>query len=961
MKANTIVLLILSLIFSTQFVRGGEVTIPDIKKAPHPRILLTDSGKEQLVKNISNDPVWGVLQQNTLAACDHLLTTLPLERKMEGIRLLGTSREALYRIFMLSYAYRTTGSNKYAERAKAELLAVSQYQDWNPIHFLDVAEMTMAVSIGYDWLYDTLDKESRKIIKDAILEKGINPSLDSKYNAFLERENNWNQVCNTAMAYGAIAIMEDQPKLAKEIIKRSVESIRKPMKRYGPDGAYPEGYGYWHYGTTYNVMLLALLEQIYGTDFGLSDILGFTKSAYYIMHMISPTLQPFNFGDSDSGLRLNTSMFWFAKKMNDPALINYEVNYLLNLKKYNYEQYSRMLPSIFIFGHNFKLDKVDTDRLPLTFVARNETPVSLMRTAWGTKDAIYVGIKGGLPSDNTHNHLDQGSFVMDALGVRWAIDLGPQDYGSLEKHGLSIWDNTQNSQRWTIFRYNNYAHNVFSVNHKLFDVKGRAEIKSHKNTPKLKETTVDLSALYDGQLAYASRYIAIVNEEYVEIKDEVRTNAEPADLTWRMLTKAKVKAVGGGFFLVQDGKSLFVSVPAGAEPFVMPATPTSDFDAPNPGVSIIGYKMKLAPKTTQTLTVRLFPQSTEKTLEICNRVADWQIRNQPLVKHHAVDWTNGAWYKGLSEWGKETNNEIYFDFLKAQGERHGYNVYYRPYHADDVCVSQMYLDLYKRYGDKDFIAHTIERLDYVVNNPSKAPLLKTHPKGRDERWSWCDALFMAPPVYAELYSLTGNKKYVDFMDKEFKECTDSLYNKNAKLYFRDGSKIPLCEPNGEKQFWARGNGWVLAGIPLILDNLPENYYNRPYYIDLFKELAEGVLKTQDERGSWHASLLDSDSFPFPENSASAFFCYGMAWGIRNGLLDSETYMEPMLRAWATLCNYVQKDGKIGYIQPVGNDPRPADENTTDVYGVGAFLLAGSEILKLEKSNKHLFHLKTENQ
>lgn len=949
MKANTIILFVLSLIFSVQSV-WGQVVIPD-KKVPHPRILLTEQDKVQLVKNISGDPVWSKLQQNTLEACDQLLTAPLLEHKREGKRLLNISREALYRIFMLSYAYRTTGETKYAERAKAELLKVSQYPDWNPSHFIDAAEMALAVSIGYDWLYNTLDKDSRKIISDAILEKGINPSFDSRYNAFLERANNWNQVCNTAMAYSAVAIMEDQPKLAKDIIKRSVESIRKPMERYGPDGAYPEGYGYWHYGTTYNVMLLALLEQMYGTDFGLSDIPGFTKSPYYIMHMISPTHKPFNFGDCDSEVRLNTSMFWFAKKMNDPALLNYEINYLLNLKKYKYEQYSRMLPSIFLFGHTFKLDQANTDKLPLTFVARNETPVSLMRTAWGTKDAIYVGIKGGTPSDNTHNHIDQGSFIVDALGVRWAIDLGSQDYGTLEAKGLSIWDVTPDSDRWKILRYTNFAHNVFSINDKLFDVKGCAEIKSHKNTPTLKETTLDLSSLYDGQLAYASRYIAIVNNEYIELKDEVRTTADPAHLTWRMLTRAEVKPVGGGFFLIQDGKSLFVSVPAGSEPFVTAANPVNDFDAPNPGVRIIGYKMKLAPKTTQTLTVRLFPQSIEKTQEIGDRVARWQIRNQPFVKHHAVDWTNGAWYKGLSEWAKETNNETYFDFLKAQGERHGYNVYYRPYHADDICVSQMYLDLYSRYGDKDFIAHTVERLDYVVNHPSKAPLVKTHPKGRDERWSWCDALFMAPPVYARMYSLTGNRKYADFMDKEFKECTDSLYNKEAKLYFRDCSKINLREANGEKQLWARGNGWVLAGIPLILDNLPKDYHNRQYYINLFKDLAEGVLRTQDERGSWHASLLDSDSYPLPENSASAFFCYGMAWGIRNGLLDSETYMEPMLRAWATLCNYIHEDGKMGYIQPVGHDPKPADENTTDVYGVGAFLLAGSEILKLEKSIK----------
>ncbi|MDR1089824.1 MAG: DUF4962 domain-containing protein [Prevotella sp.] len=626
MKVNTVILSILCSVFSLQSVYG-KTPIPDIKYPLHPRILLTNNAKDQLIKDISKDSVWRLVQRNSLEACDEIVKSAPLERKLNGIRMLGTSREALYRIFMLSYAYRTTGNGKYAERAKAELLAVSAYENWNPGHFLDVAEMTMAVSIGYDWLYEVLDKGSGKIIKNAILEKGLKPSLDKKYNAFLTRDNNWNQVCNTAMAYGAMAIIEDEPQLAKGIIERSVQSIRKPMKRYGPDGSYPEGYGYWHYGTTYNVMLLALLEQIYGTDFGLSDIQGFTKSAYYIMHMISPGLQPFNFGDSDSGLRLNTSMFWFAKKMNDPALINYEVNYLLNLKKYNYEQYSRMLPSIFVFGHDLKLSEANTSGLPLTFTAKNETPVSLMRTKWGSQDAIFVGIKGGRPADNTHTHLDQGSFVMEAMGVCWAIDLGPQDYNSLEKHGISLWDVSQNSRRWDVFRYNNLAHNVFSINEKYFDVNGQAIIKSHSNTPELKETSLDLSSLYGNQLAYASRYIAIVNEQYVEIKDKIRTNTEPANLTWRMLTKAEVLPVDGGFFLTQSGKSAFVSVPSGTEPFVTPATSENDYNAPNQGVSIIGYKIKLSPGTTQTLAVRIFPQS-EKDIILTSRTGDIETEKE---------------------------------------------------------------------------------------------------------------------------------------------------------------------------------------------------------------------------------------------------------------------------------------------------------------------------------------------
>lgn len=336
--------------------------------------------------------------------------------------------------------------------------------------------------------------------------------------------------------------------------------------------------------------------------------------------------------------------------------------------------------------------------------------------------------------------------------------------------------------------------------------------------------------------------------------------------------------------------------------------------------------------------------------EICNRVADWQIANQPNVIHHDLDWTNGAWYKGLVEWAKLTDNQQYFNFLKAQGEKNEWNVYKRIYHADDICVAQMYIELFNKFGNRNILVPTIERIDYVVANPSTAPLQKSDIKGKDERWSWCDALFMAPPVYAAMYKLTGKKEYVEYMESEFKLCTDSLFDVNEKLYYRDNTKIPLVEPNGAKQFWGRGNGWVFAAIPIILDNLPTDYPNRGYYENIFKEMATAVLRTQDDKGSWHASLLNTETYPMPENSASAFFCYGLAWGMRNGLLDESIYKDATLKAWETLTQYVNKQGRLGYIQPVGNAPKMVDQNSTDVYGVGAFLLAGTEMYQLFANN-----------
>ncbi len=237
---------------------------------PHPRILLFRGEENTLKKNVRANVTWSKVQQAILNESDHLITADPIQRIQIGRRLLDKSREALRRMFFLSYAYRITGNQKYAERGEKELLTIAGFSDWNPSHFLDVAEMTMAMAIGYDWLYDQLSSTSRTAIKGAILKKGLEPSLDSEYNSWLRAEHNWNQVCNAGMTYGAIAIYEDEPVLAKQIINRAIDAIVLPMKEYAPDGGYPEGYGYWGYGTSFNVMFLSAVEKLFVKDFSLS-------------------------------------------------------------------------------------------------------------------------------------------------------------------------------------------------------------------------------------------------------------------------------------------------------------------------------------------------------------------------------------------------------------------------------------------------------------------------------------------------------------------------------------------------------------------------------------------------------------------------------------------------------------------------------------------------------------------
>lgn len=334
--------------------------------------------------------------------------------------------------------------------------------------------------------------------------------------------------------------------------------------------------------------------------------------------------------------------------------------------------------------------------------------------------------------------------------------------------------------------------------------------------------------------------------------------------------------------------------------------------------------------------------------DVCNAVVEWQIANHSSTPYHSLNWTNGALYIGMFKWGDVAGNEACFQFIDSIGEKYNWSMLNRVYHADDICVGQAFIEMYKKYGKGKMLQPVMERAFYVAHHPSDATLSKSDPVGRNDRWSWSDALFMAPPVYAALYALTGEEVYLTYLNNEFKASVDSLYDKDEKLFYRDNLRIPVREPNGAKQFWGRGNGWVFGGLPLVIDNLPDNEPSKGYYVALFQDMAISVLKTQGKNDAWHASLLDPITYPMPENSASAFMCYGLAWGIRNGYLDRETYHPALVRGWNSLVSYVNADGKLGYIQPVGAAPESVDSESTDVYGVGAFLLAGSELYKLDR-------------
>ncbi len=355
-------------------------------------------------------------------------------------------------------------------------------------------------------------------------------------------------------------------------------------------------------------------------------------------------------------------------------------------------------------------------------------------------------------------------------------------------------------------------------------------------------------------------------------------------------------------------------------------------------------------KTAKRFSTDLSQQSIKQVL---GAVASWQIDNFHSVKHHRLDWTNGALYAGMVAWAKVAPEKKYMDWLYKLGRRHAWQPHKRMYHADDVVVSQMYLEMYKeRSADKNsyrILGPTKARLDYVIDKPSKGSLrLDYYDAQTLERWSWCDALFMAPPVYVKMADITGDEKYLEFMDGEFKATYDFLYDQEEHLFFRDHHYFPAIkrEANGEKIFWGRGNGWVMGGLVSMLKDLPKDSKYRPFYEQLYKEVAEKVVRCQGEKGFWHASMLDHGSFPNPETSSSSFFCYALTYGINAGLLDKAKYEPVVTKGWQALVSAVYADGKLGWVQPIGEHPKDVTAEMTEVYGVGAFLLAGTEMLKL---------------
>jgi len=568
----------------------------------HPRLLVLDTDMTRVKQAIENDPVARKWHELLLRDAEKMLKEKPIERVLIGPRLLDKSRTALHRISTLAGLYRLNGDRRFAERVRKEMLAAAAFADWNPKHFLDVAEMTNALAIGYDWLFGYLSAEDRATIRAAIVEKGLKQSLPiyEKQRWWSKCEHNWNQVCNGGMTVGALAIADEEPALAAQIIADGRASIVLAMKTFAPDGGWPEGPGYWNYATSYNGFYLAALKTALGTDFGLKKTPGFAETGFFRIHFTGPAGRTFNYADAGEKAGTAAQMLWFAREFNQPVYAGHE------------RAMAESHPNIFhLLWFDGRGRAPQDDDLPRAAIFRG-VDVAFLRSAWGDPNAIFIGFKGGDNKAN-HSHLDLGSFVLDALGVRWAFDLGGDDYNLPGYFG---------KQRWSYYRLRTESHNTLTLDGENQDPRGAAPLVAFGSTPQRSFAVADMTAAYKSKTTRAHRGIALLDRKQVLVQDELEAT-QPVEVVWNFLTKAKIEANGDRATLTRGRAKLEARIlsPAGAKFEVISANPPPP-QRQQPDVH--NLTVRLPAKTTQTrIAVLLSPAGAAETTPKLEPLETW--------------------------------------------------------------------------------------------------------------------------------------------------------------------------------------------------------------------------------------------------------------------------------------------------------------------------------------------------
>lgn len=583
----------------------------------HPRLLATSQTFEELRARVLRDPVFRTWADELRREANRLLDAEPAPYHIpDGKRLLATCRTVLDRTYTLALIYRLDGDGRYRERLWRELRTAADFQDWNPSHFLDTAEMTHAFAIGYDWMYSAWSDSERSILREAIVKHGLTPGVkcyrgESRYGGWRNSNHNWNQVCNGGLTMGALAIADEEPALAGEIVAAATKSLPRAMASYAPDGAWGEGVGYWRYATNYNVVMLAALESALGSDFGLSHAASFDRTGLFPIHLLSPAGKSFNFADmGEAGAVHGPELFWLARRFGTPLYAAYE------------RRHAEPHPLDLIW-YPTEGAPATTPETPRDIYFR-EAEVVTLRSSWDDPQATFVGFKAGDNKVN-HSHLDIGGFVLDALGVRWAVDLGSDNYNLSNYFG---------SRRWTYYRLRAEGHNTLVLNPSEKadqDPRAATRITRFESTPQDAWAVADLTPAYAEHAVRVNRGIRLLDRRAVLIQDEIECKT-PGELWWFLHTRAEIALADDGraATLEQHGQRLRIRLmePQEARFEVLPAEPLPTSPAPEGQKENRGVR-KLAIHRTDVRDTRIMvlcePVTTapEVALPASTPLANW--------------------------------------------------------------------------------------------------------------------------------------------------------------------------------------------------------------------------------------------------------------------------------------------------------------------------------------------------
>jgi hypothetical protein len=535
----------------------GQTTAPGLQtvQTAHPRLFASDK-KIAAIK----------LQTDNLSQQLLFIIKADAEKRVTAEKIIypndksnmAASRNVQGRIISLAMAYRLFGDKRFLQKAKEELLQLAAIKDWGVGHFLDVGEASLAAGIGFDWLYNDLSEIERKIIADAIKNNALLPSLLVKEtpnnSSWVNGNFNWNPVCHGGLMVGALAIAEREPELSKQIIERGLKYIPIAGDAYSPDGAFAEGPSYWSYGTSFYVLAIEALRTALGTSKGLEKIPGFLKTADYNTQMMGATGEDYNYSDYHIEHGNEPVMLWFAKELSRPDLSKTEVEnintmHLAWLKNSNEQSVgyalplenskvvqSRHTPFEILWWNPALIEQTNKVKAPLQWTATGLMPIGVMRSSWSDPNASFVAIKGGTP-DNSHGHMDAGSFILEADGVRWAVDLGTESYDKMRAAKLDLWNYSQSSNRWSTFRCGPEGHNIVRFNNERQLITGNGQVKRLQLKNGLMGNEADLPSLYLNKASKVLRTVLLHPDRSFTIQDEWITKDSAVTYSFQWLTK----------------------------------------------------------------------------------------------------------------------------------------------------------------------------------------------------------------------------------------------------------------------------------------------------------------------------------------------------------------------------------------------------------------------------------------